>query len=77
VANALVYGERPISIKVARLDDWVEVGVCDMGQGVPEGFLPDLFTAFRQAEQRGQHIGTGLGLSICRALAEAKRGELA
>jgi signal transduction histidine kinase len=76
LANALVYGERPIRIKVTPEDDWVDVSVCDMGQGVPDNFLPDLFTAFRQAEQRGQHVGTGLGLSICRALADANGGEL-
>jgi len=76
LANALVYGDRPISIRVVCADDWVDVSVCDLGQGVPDDFLPDLFTAFRQAEQRGQHVGTGLGLSICRALAEANDGDL-
>ncbi len=79
VLNALKYGEPPIEILAARVGDLVEIRVLDQGAGVPEEFVPRLFSTFARADTPGTRAerGTGLGLSIVRGLAEANGGTTA
>jgi signal transduction histidine kinase len=77
VGNAFKYGEPPISIEAREAGDWIELVVCDQGEGVPESFVPKLFDKFAQAQTGSTRNakGTGLGLSIVRGLARAQHGE--
>jgi signal transduction histidine kinase len=76
VLNALKYGEPPIEITARRSGRFVEIRVTDHGSGVPEEFVPRLFSTFARADDAGTQAqrGTGLGLSIVRGLAEANGG---
>jgi signal transduction histidine kinase len=74
--NAVKYGEPPVRVEAARLDDMVEIRVVDQGPGVPPEFETKLFGRFARADSPSmrQKKGTGLGLSIVRGLAEANGG---
>src|SRR5450631_3068851 len=74
--NAFKYGEPPVRLEAARLDDMVEIRVVDQGPGVPAEFETKLFGRFARADSPSmrQKKGTGLGLSIVRGLAEANGG---
>ena len=58
--------------------DRVVLTISDTGIGFDEGFAPDIFTPFRQADPSTsrEHGGLGLGLSIARHLAELHGGSL-
>jgi signal transduction histidine kinase len=78
ISNALKYGAEPVEV-VAHLDgDWVDVAVCDSGEGVPPGFVPRLFDRFSQASHGASRTaaGTGLGLAIVQELVVAQGGEV-
>lgn len=76
IGNAVKYGEAPITVAAAPVDDFVLVRVRDHGPGVPNDFVPHLFERFRRArtESVQKKGGTGLGLAIVRGLAEAQGG---
>ena len=74
VSNARKYGSPPVTISATTSDEWVDVTVADVGDGVPEPFVPHLFETFTRAGDREE--GTGLGLSIVRGLAEANGGDV-
>ena len=76
LANAVKYGEPPVDVQVTEAGDWVEVRVCDHGEGVPEDFVPHLFDKFARAglAVTGGAPGTGLGLSIVFGLAQLYGG---
>lgn len=76
VANALRYGEAPVTLTAVQQDRHFRLAVEDRGTGVPEHFVPSLFEKFARAgEQRAP--GTGLGLAIAQAYARAHGGDLA
>ena len=77
VANALRYGEPPVTVSAEQRDRHFRVVVEDRGPGVPAEFLPSLFERFAR-EERSRELapGTGLGLAIARSYARAQRGEL-
>lgn len=63
LVNAAQYGHDPIHITGVSNGETATIRVCDRGAGVPDDFVPHLFTSFARAEPtRGN--GTGLGLSI-------------
>ena len=74
--NAFKYGEPPVRVEATRLEDMVEIRVCDQGPGVPPDFETKLFGKFARADDPSmrQKKGTGLGLSIVQGLAEANGG---
>lgn len=76
LGNAAKYGDPPISVAAAPVDDFVLVRVSDSGPGVPNEFIPHLFERFRRARTPDvlSKGGTGLGLAIVRGLAEAQGG---
>jgi PAS domain S-box-containing protein len=78
LANAIKYGEPPITVTVANRPDHVEVRVTDHGEGVPEAFVPHLFDRFARADTgiATTTAGTGLGLYLVRQLARASRLEI-
>jgi signal transduction histidine kinase len=70
VANALRYGQPPVTVRTAADGPVARVEVQDHGAGVPEEVRARLFTRFGV----GGPDGTGLGLWIVRQLAEAHGG---
>ena len=76
--NARKYGGPPVEISVHRDEHRVEIRVRDHGDGIPDAFVPRLFSAFAQAHaQPGADRGIGLGLSIVDDLARENRGAVA
>ncbi|BAI76604.1 two-component sensor histidine kinase (plasmid) [Azospirillum sp. B510] len=62
-----------------RLDDgWCHLIVEDEGPGIPDGFVPHLFTAFRRADstRSGGRKGSGLGLAVVSSIARAHGGQV-
>jgi len=55
----------------------VESGYSDTGPGIPEKFLPFIFTRFFRAPDLSLNThGSGLGLSICKQIIESHDGEI-
>jgi signal transduction histidine kinase len=79
LGNAVKFTERgEVELSAEPMPGGVRLVVRDTGPGIPPGFMPHLFEAFRQADgsTRRRHGGTGLGLAIVRRLAHAMGGEV-
>jgi len=77
VANALHYGEPPVTVTAIELDTHLRLVVEDRGGGVPPAFVPRLFERFtRSSASRGKSDGAGLGLAIVQAYARALGGDI-
>lgn len=76
LTNADKYGEPPLSIEVQQAPAHVDIAVADNGDGVPEEFVPKLFSAFSRGPDQRITEGAGLGLSITQALAELNGGSV-
>ncbi|MGI5471352.1 ATP-binding protein [Streptomyces sp. CA-132043] len=76
--NAFTHGRPPVVTRaVARNQRWLEVSVCDHGDGVPDDFVPRLFERFSRGPEMERHgDGAGLGLWVARALARANGGDV-
>jgi len=57
---------------------WVEIRVCDTGQGIPAEDVARIFDKFYQSSSHRQERqqGTGLGLTIARHIVEAHGGQI-
>lgn len=80
VSNAVKFSpaHSTVTISAVAIDDFVEVSVLDQGRGIPEDFLPRLFSRFEQVSRDDsmQGRGTGLGLSIAKAIVESHQGTI-
>ena len=79
VGNAIKFTERgEVRVSVHAAADFFAVRVQDTGVGISEGFLPDLFEAFKQeSDGHGRDFeGTGLGLAITKRLVDLMGGEV-
>lgn len=56
------------------LEEWVELGVTDSGEGIPKQDIKKVFKPFFTTKAVGE--GTGLGLTICQEIAGKYRGKL-
>ena len=61
---------RIISIRTSRLEDFAELSVSDLGPGIPEEKLKEIFEPFFTSKPGGM----GMGLSIARTIIEAHHG---
>lgn len=77
ISNALKYGAAPITIGYRDLGNLEEWMVSDVGQGVPEWFVPKLFEKFTQEKDSVSRNsrGLGIGLSLVQALAHTYGGK--
>ncbi len=79
IENAAKYSPTgaPITVWARRLPDQIELGVDDMGPGIPPHLLGRVFDKFFRAPATGAPVaGTGLGLAIARSIALAHGGHL-
>ncbi|BBN87177.1 ATP-binding protein [Azospira sp. I09] len=76
--NALKYSpaEQSIELRVAQSEGWLELSVCDRGEGLAPGQEEDLFGLFRRGRSESNVPGAGLGLAIARTIAEAHGGSV-
>jgi PAS domain S-box-containing protein len=65
-----------IEVRLERAGAYLQIKVCDTGQGIKPEFLPFLFDRFRQADASStrKQGGLGLGLAIVRNLVELHGG---
>lgn len=63
---------RRLTIKLAQLDDQMEIRVIDHGPGMPREVQEKLFTPFFSTKPDGM----GMGLNICRSIIEFHHGRL-
>ena len=79
VGNALKFTPRGgVTVVLSQRDGQAELRVRDTGPGIPPGFLPHLYDAFRQAStgHARTHEGNGLGLTITARLVDLMDGEV-
>ena len=78
LSNALKYSPKGTSIEVvaSKVDDGVQIDVCDRGPGVPDDLKRDLFEKYAsvEAKQGGARRGYGLGLYLVRLVMDAHTG---
>jgi signal transduction histidine kinase len=61
-------------VKTRRVNDKVEIIVCDNGNGIPQNIVDKIFQPFFTTKPTGQ--GTGLGLSLAYDIIKAHGGEI-
>jgi C4-dicarboxylate-specific signal transduction histidine kinase len=61
---------RIISIRTARVEKFAQLSVSDLGPGIPEDKLKEVFEPFFTSKAEGM----GMGLSIARTIIEAHHG---
>jgi len=80
IDNAITHTPRggSITITARKLDNWVEIGVEDTGEGISAEHLPNIFERFYRVDKSRARAtgGTGLGLAIARSLVEAHGGKI-
>jgi signal transduction histidine kinase len=78
--NACQYSPRgsAITIAISQAEGTARLKVIDVGPGIAEGDLPNIFSPFFRSTDalRVNKAGVGLGLSIARRLTEAHGGSL-
>jgi two-component system sensor histidine kinase KdpD len=79
IDNAVKYGGgEPVTIYARRTGNEVVVSVTDLGKGIPEKDLDQIFEKFfrRGGKADGRKPGTGLGLAIAKGFVEAMGGSI-
>jgi signal transduction histidine kinase len=74
IRNACEALQKPgnVTVRARRDDDYLVVQVSDMGVGIPEDFMPNLFQTFKTTKKRG----LGLGLAYSKKAVEAHGGTI-
>jgi two-component system OmpR family sensor kinase len=66
-----------VEVTARKVDGWIEVGVTDTGEGIPQENLSRVFERFYQVDKSRRHKGgVGLGLSIVREIVRLHGGEV-
>ena len=80
IENALKFTESGGKIELNmlhRTDQWVQVGICDTGPGIPEEEQKRIFLdRVRLPQTSEQTSGFGIGLSVCRRIVEVHGGRI-
>ena len=63
---------RIVSIRTSRVEKFAELSVSDLGPGIPEDKLKEVFEPFFTSKAEGM----GMGLSIARTIVEAHKGQI-
>ncbi|OGC45583.1 hypothetical protein A2V49_03745 [candidate division WWE3 bacterium RBG_19FT_COMBO_34_6] len=78
IENAIKYSsEGKIEVKILQVENAFQVSVRDNGRGIPQEYIPHLFTKFYRVKKALEmDYGMGLGLFICRQIIEAHHGKI-
>lgn len=80
LSNAMKYSapKSAVTIEVGMNGQWLEVAICDHGEGIPDAFRDRIFQRFAQADASSarEKGGTGLGLALCKELVDGMNGEI-
>lgn len=80
LSNAMKYSppQGEVIIEIDTDGQWVELAICDHGEGISEDFRNRIFQRFAQADASSarEKGGTGLGLALCKELAEGMKGHI-
>lgn len=78
ISNGMKYAPgSPIHFDIQKSDTALIITVSDEGPGIPEAYLPRIFTRFfRSPDQSMKVRGTGLGLFICKQIIEQHQGSI-
>ena len=79
LSNAAKFTDQgAVSVRTRRINDEVEIQVRDTGIGINAAYMDDLFTPFRQADNRlnRRFEGTGLGLALTKRLLDLMGGRI-
>ncbi len=83
IRNAVKYTHEGTTVELSldidrQQTDWVQIQVCDCGNGVPNAMLPKLFDPFFRVENAREREtgGHGLGLSIAQRAIQVHGGEI-
>ncbi len=80
LANAVKFTPKGgrVTLRLVRVESFVEIIVTDNGVGIAVDFLPHVFDRFRQADgaTTRAHGGLGLGLAIAKNIVELHGGAL-
>jgi two-component system OmpR family sensor kinase len=78
IDNALRYApDAPVSVRVAREGETVEVTVADRGPGIAPEDVAHVFERFYRGRERYSTEGSGLGLAIAKSAVERIGGSVA
>jgi PAS domain S-box-containing protein len=74
--NAVRYtpAEKPVLIRLHKMENWLQMSVIDQGPGIPSGKQTEIFKKYVRGESEEE--GTGLGLYISRKIVEAHGGRI-
>ncbi len=76
-SNAIKYAPRSeISIGMKTVGEKIIITFSDMGEGIPEDYLPFIFERFYRVPGERTVTGTGLGLYICKQIIMAHHGNI-
>ncbi|OJF92552.1 ATP-binding protein [Alkalibacterium sp. 20] len=80
ISNAMKFSPAggKIAIKICNENEKIVVNILDIGIGIPETELSDIFTKFKRVDNSASKKigGTGLGLAISKGIVEAHQGEI-
>ncbi len=80
ISNAIKFSNAgsEVRVEVDSADSHVEVSVIDLGKGIPEKEMKQLFSPFPKISvtSTGGEKSTGLGLAICKKIVEGHNGRI-
>ena len=78
VENAIKYSpaDTPVEMLVKRVDEEIEIAICDSGTGIASDNTETLFELFLRGKTESEIPGLGLGLSIAKTIVEAHGGTI-
>lgn len=76
VSNAIRYGKDPLEVHLKRIDDQVELRMCDSGERISDAHKDRIFMAYQRGSGEAHPKSIGLGLGVARRLANLMGGSL-
>lgn len=78
ISNAIDHSntQKPIDIKIGKVQNFTTISVIDYGQGIPKEELKMIFNKYYSAAKKLRKVGTGLGLYLSQQIAVAHGGEI-
>lgn len=80
VSNAIKYtpADGSVWIEARKMEDKIEIAVCDTGVGLSDTEKSEIFERFNRTGNpySQQQVGTGLGLALTKNLVELNRGKI-